>query len=107
MSGQNHNRKLRAVLLNAGIELGEFEDEVVQGASKVIEDFAYKDAEPHIEKGFRRERDLYDVMWGIRIELNADAVSLLHQHSLNATFEVSKVFVCPLHSFEAAIERVT
>jgi hypothetical protein len=38
-----HNRKLRTALLNAGVELGEFEDEIVEGASKVVTDLAEAD----------------------------------------------------------------
>ena len=33
------NRKLRVVLLNTGIEFGEFKNEVIEGTAKVVTDF--------------------------------------------------------------------
>jgi hypothetical protein len=59
-----------------------------------------------VEKSFRRACNLYDVIRRLRIELNIDSISLLHQHGFYAAFEVVEVFVYALQSFKTGIERV-
>jgi hypothetical protein len=99
------NRKLSVVLRRAGIELGEFENEIIKGSSEVVTNFADKHAEPHVVKSLFGQTPANAVR-GIRIELNGDSICLSREHEIDPPFEISKVFVCPSYSFEAAIERI-
>jgi len=100
------NRKLSVVLRRAGIELSEFENEIIKGTSEVVANLADKDAEPHIVKSFSGQGDPCDAVRGMRIELNADNICLFREHDFRPPFEISKVLVCPSYSVESAVKRV-
>lgn len=99
-------RKLRSSLLAAGIELGEFKDEVFESGSEVLTCFPDQDSKSHIVEGLGWEGDLDNVIGGIRIELDTDRVRLFFEHGVSPRFEISKVFACPRYSFETWIERM-
>src|SRR5271156_2123112 len=71
-----HNRKLGAALLNAGIEPGEFENEIVERASEIVADFANSDGEVRPDKSLGRLLSAYNAVRRIRVELNFDSIRL-------------------------------
>lgn len=101
-----HNRKLRTALCDAGIDLGEFKDEVIQGAPEVVANLPYQDADAHSEECFRREADIYDAVRWLRIEIEGDSIRLALENASNLNLQFRKVFACPPFSLEAAIKRV-
>jgi len=99
------NRKLRSLLLDAGVKFGELEDEIIECPSKVIANLANKDWEPHSDIGFGGQTDLQNLVRGIRIEVNDTSVRLLPGDFLDVPVQFRKVFACPVYSCESRIKR--
>jgi len=100
-----YNRKLRSLLLEAGIVLGECEDEIIKGAPKVIANLSDQNANPHRHKCIGR-RSEYESVGRIRVELRDDGIFLLPENMSKAMPEIIKVFLCPHYSFQRGVERV-
>jgi hypothetical protein len=98
-----YNRKLCAVLLNAGIELGELENEVIQSTPQVIANLPYQNADAqggwHVEGA-----DQQETVRGIRLEFDANGSFVLPERLGQTLPQIDKVFLCPRYSFERAIE---
>lgn len=99
------NRKLCGALLDAGIELSEFEYKIVESASQVVGDL------PDEYTDNQRWSDAIAHIWNeivrrIRIELRNEGIFLLYQPFGECKAQISKVFLCPRYSFERAIEYV-
>jgi hypothetical protein len=97
------NRKLREVLTDAGIEFGEFKNEVIQGGSEVIDNLPDQNSNVCLDEGFIRTAK-NDLVRGIRIELNDNGILLAAQDIGKPLPKISKVFVCPRYSCACAIE---
>jgi hypothetical protein len=100
-----YDRKLRALLLDAGIEFGQREDEIIESASKVVTGLANQDSNAHRYEGASRQRQDEPVR-RIGIELRGDGIFLLPKDMREPLPEISKVFLCPHYSFEGGVERV-
>lgn len=101
-----HNRKLRAALFSAGIQLGQLEDEIIQGTSEVVTNLAHQDPHAHPEECFRWPTEIYDAVRRIRIEIKRDGICLSPENASDFGIKLRKVFVCPPFSLEAAVKRV-
>ena len=102
-----HNRKLRAALLGAGIEYGQFENKIIESTSEVVTNLPHQNAELHSVESLSGKREIRDALVrGIRIELKDNGIGLFSKGVVGLRHEIKKVFVCPLYSFETAIERV-
>jgi hypothetical protein len=103
---QIHDRKLRTLLRDAGIEFGEGVNKVVDGASEVVTDLADQRSDPHAEEGFEWEPWVYHTMRRLWVEIERDGVSLFLKDQDDFPLQLSKVFVCPPCAFSASVERV-
>jgi len=100
------NRKLRSLLLDAGVKFGEFEDEVIECAPEVIANLTDKDRNIHPEKGFGGSDGLRDLVRGVRIELDGTGVRLLPGDFANVPFQFGNSFVCPIDPHETWVKCV-
>ena len=102
-----YNRKLRAALLSAGIEYGQLENEIIESTSEIVTNLPHQNAKLHSREGLGRESEIHDALVrGIRIELKDNGISLFSKGVIGLRLEIKKAFMCPLYSFETAIERV-
>lgn len=101
-----YDRKLRAVLSNAGVMFGEFKDEIIEGAPKIVTNFTDQDSYSH---GYKRicGTHEFEIVRRIRIELGDNFIFLLPQCMDYPLPQISNVFVCPPHAFKAAIELMS
>jgi hypothetical protein len=97
------NRKLCAILRDAGIELCELENEVIERPPEVVADLPDQNWNPH---GGGSLRDKRDIVRRFRIELDDNGIFVLLPESLKPSVEIRKVFSCPVYSFESAVEYV-
>jgi hypothetical protein len=105
------NWELSAVLRSAGIEDGQFVNEVIQSTPKVIDDLPHKNR--HVDRNFAfRSHDLKREVSGFnhwpRIDLYSvfgDFVLAVSESDEN-TFQVDQVFHCPLAPTLSSIERM-
>jgi hypothetical protein len=100
-----YDRKLRALLRDAGIVFGKREDEIIKSAPEVVANLSDQNANPHRHKRIGQMRD-YESVRRIRVELWADGIFLLPDDMRDATPEITKVFLCPHYSFQRGVERV-
>ncbi len=108
------NRELDTYLRRPGIVLGEFMGEVFKRRPEVVARLADQHAKPERENRLHhhahdprsgREGEVGFIR-GIKIELVEQAILLDVFHFPNSTFQVSKVFTCPVYSLESAVERM-
>ena len=99
------DRKLRALLRHAGIELCQLEDQVVERTPQIVGDFADKDRDSHGGVSPSGQID-GKTMWRLRLEIGECGLVLLLPHGIDVGFEIRKVFACPIYSCKSASQRV-
>jgi hypothetical protein len=104
--GRTFNRKLCAVLLAAGIELGECENEIVESASQIVTSLPNQNSDAHCYESLAWQERSWTSLRELRIELQSDRILLQTQSLGDFPFQINKVFICPPYSFESAIESV-
>ena len=98
------DRKLRSILLLAGIEKGEFIDQVVEGGAKVVDDFADEDSDVGAEgSGLSPMRPS---PLGHRIEIVGQVVLVRIMVPPLSPFEVLEVVTCPLDPEISPVESM-
>jgi len=98
-------RKLRIALLNAGIELGELEDEIVESASEVVGDLANQHADRQRRtNALAHIRD--EIVRGLRVELRDNGILLFYEPIGEVVTQISKCFLCPRYPYDRAVEYV-
>jgi hypothetical protein len=97
------DRELRAALRGAGIQLCEFEDEIIESRPQIVANLADQDRDSH-----RREDwyDNLDIVRRFRIKLNDNGLFIFLPESFKPSIEIIKMFSCPIYSFESAVEYV-
>jgi len=99
------DRKLRTVLRDAGIEFGEFKNEVFEGGSQVVANFSYQDGDGH--RGRLAQVSVHPIIPpSIRLEIGNNGLLLLRLMDGDQGPKISKVFVCPIGPVKCAIERM-
>lgn len=101
-----HNRKLGLLLRTAGIESGEFVDEIVEGAPKVVANLADQSSDAHTVESLCGKEDIFRAVRRVWIDFERDGVSLFLRDDGYFPLQLSKVFVCPAYSLEAGIKNV-
>ena len=69
-----HDRKLRAILRRAGVEFGQFEDEIIQGSSEVVANLSSQCAEAHSGERLAWANNIYDAMRRVWVQIESDGV---------------------------------
>ena len=90
----------------SGIEFGESIDEVIEGTPKIIANLTDERAESDARECFIGESDIYYAVRRPCIDIERDGISLFLKKSCDLPFKLTKVFICPLYSFTAAVKRV-
>lgn len=101
-----HNRELCSALLAAGVEFGEFENEIIQSAPKVITNLAEADRDISPDECLIGRRSAFDAIRRLRIKVYPDGVCLADFDVGEHAFEVIKMFAAPPYSCNAGVKWV-
>lgn len=97
--------KLGSAYLAAGIELGEFKNEIVECGSEIVANFSDEDSNHRSNVGFDWTR-YAEAVGGLRVEIDGDCLHLTSGGDIQPPLDVRKVFACPRHSIKRWIESV-
>lgn len=100
------NRKLSAVLGDAGVLAGELKDQVVESGSQIVTNLPQDDADDQ-RRAWKEERGpMMNAVRRVRVEIETNGLKIILPKGGDVPSQLGKMFLCPIDPLKSAVEWV-